>query len=128
MGTKQRIIRSKIKIETFVENMKSPEKKNSTKGNDKWNIPPVVSKWKNNKGYTIPLKYRCLQEGGEKCIKQKLSDNFLRLSEALHNVEIISFNIKYGQKSNHLAEVTKEKCEKERKLRDMALSIKLRIS
>merc|ERR1711920_953544 len=51
-----------------------------------WKIPPVVSNWKNVKGYIIPLDKRLLADG-RNLQEAKINDNFAKLSEALYIAE-----------------------------------------
>jgi len=51
-----------------------------------WRIPPCVSNWKNNRGYTIPLDKR-LAADGRGLADVTISDGFARLSEALYIAE-----------------------------------------
>ena len=41
----------------------SPARKLTAADQAAWNIPPCVSNWKNNKGYTIPLDKRIAADG-----------------------------------------------------------------
>lgn len=51
-----------------------------------WKVPPCVSNWKNNRGYTIPLDKR-LAADGRGLADATVSDGFARLSEALYIAE-----------------------------------------
>lgn len=43
--------------------MRSPPRKVTAQDQKDWMIPPCVSNWKNNKGYTIPLDKRLAADG-----------------------------------------------------------------
>lgn len=43
--------------------MRSPPRKPSAQEQKEWMIPPCISNWKNNKGYTIPLDKRLAADG-----------------------------------------------------------------
>jgi len=43
--------------------MHSPPRKVTVKDQQDWKIPPCISNWKNNKGYTIPLDKRLAADG-----------------------------------------------------------------
>lgn len=43
--------------------MRSPPRKITAQDQKDWMIPPCVSNWKNNKGYTIPLDKRLAADG-----------------------------------------------------------------
>ncbi|KAK7694040.1 hypothetical protein QCA50_003616 [Cerrena zonata] len=82
-------------------------------------IPPCISNWKNNKGYTIPLDKR-LAADGRGLQDVHINDNFAKFSEALfvadrHAREEVRQRALMQQK---LAE--KEKAQKEENLRLLA--------
>jgi SNW domain-containing protein 1 len=66
--------------------MHSPPRKPSAKDLEDWKIPPCISNWKNNKGYTIPLDKR-LAADGRGLQEVSINDNFAKLSEALYLAE-----------------------------------------
>lgn len=43
--------------------LRSPPRKASAQEQKEWMIPPCISNWKNNKGYTIPLDKRLAADG-----------------------------------------------------------------
>ena len=43
--------------------MHSPTRKTTVKEQQDWKIPPCISNWKNQKGYTIPLDKRLAADG-----------------------------------------------------------------
>merc|ERR1712217_389305 len=66
--------------------MHSPPNTLYSKKTLNWKIPPVVSNWKNVKGYIIPLDKRLLADG-RNLQEAKINDNFAKLSEALYIAE-----------------------------------------
>lgn len=66
--------------------MHSPPRKITQKDQQDWKIPPCISNWKNNKGYTIPLAKR-LAADGRGLQEVQINDNFAKLSEALYITE-----------------------------------------
>lgn len=66
--------------------MHSPPRKVTAKDQQDWKIPPCISNWKNNKGYTIPLDKR-LAADGRGLVEFTINDNFSKLSEALYIAE-----------------------------------------
>eukprot|EP00177_Eucheuma_denticulatum_P006302 GFKZ01011494.1.p1 GENE.GFKZ01011494.1~~GFKZ01011494.1.p1 ORF type:complete len:587 (+),score=84.17 GFKZ01011494.1:197-1957(+) len=66
--------------------MHSPERKLSKEEAANWHIPPVVSNWKNNRGYTISLEKRLAADGRDS-IDHSINDRFAQMAEALYNAE-----------------------------------------
>lgn len=64
----------------------SPERKLSKKEAEQWKIPPVVSNWKNNRGYTISLDKR-LAANGRGTTNPSINDRFADMAEALYTAE-----------------------------------------
>ncbi|KAG8806786.1 mRNA splicing protein, partial [Serendipita sp. 399] len=99
--------------------LRSPPRKATALEQKEWMIPPCISNWKNNKGYTIPLDKRLAADGrGLQDIH--INDNFAKFSEALyvadrHAREEVRQRTLMQQK---LAE--KEKASKEENLRLLA--------
>jgi len=62
--------------------MHSPPRKITMKDQQEWKIPPCVSNWKNNKGYTVPIDMR-LAADGRGLQEFTVNDNFAKLTEAL---------------------------------------------
>jgi SNW domain-containing protein 1 len=97
----------------------SPSKKISAAEKKEWFIPPCISNWKNQKGYTISLDKR-LAADGRNLQEHKINDRFASFAEALfiaerHAREEVE---KRNQMAIKLAQ--KEKEMKEQKLREMA--------
>ncbi|KAI8785029.1 SNW domain-containing protein 1 [Biomphalaria glabrata] len=63
--------------------MHSPNRKVSVKEQQDWKIPPCISNWKNNRGYTIPLDKR-LAADGRGLQGVHINENFAKLAEALY--------------------------------------------
>lgn len=63
--------------------MHSPNRKVSVKEQQDWKIPPCISNWKNNRGYTIPLDKR-LAADGRGLQGTRINENFAKLAEALY--------------------------------------------
>ncbi|XP_051204258.1 SNW/SKI-interacting protein A [Lolium perenne] len=68
--------------------MSSPPRLPSQKDQLDWKVPPCMSPWKNLRGYTIPLdKRQRPSEGGEE-LRNRISDNFVSLTESLRAAEV----------------------------------------
>ncbi|KAG8894574.1 mRNA splicing protein [Tulasnella sp. 403] len=63
--------------------LRSPPRKATAAEQKEWMIPPCISNWKNNKGFTIPLDKR-LAADGRGLQDVHINDNFAKLSEALY--------------------------------------------
>ncbi|KAF7311366.1 Transcriptional regulator Cwf13 [Mycena kentingensis (nom. inval.)] len=99
--------------------LRSPPRKATAQEQKEWMIPPCISNWKNNKGFTIPLDKR-LAADGRGLQDVHINDNFAKFSEALfvadrHAREEVRQRSLMQQK---LAQ--KEKASKEENLRAMA--------
>ncbi|KAJ7137731.1 SKIP/SNW domain-containing protein [Mycena epipterygia] len=99
--------------------LRSPPRKATASEQKEWMIPPCISNWKNNKGFTIPLDKR-LAADGRGLQDVHINDNFAKFSEALfvadrHAREEVRQRSLMQQK---LAQ--KEKASKEENLRMMA--------
>jgi SNW domain-containing protein 1 len=116
--------------------LRSPPRKVSAQEQKDWMIPPCVSNWKNNKGYTIPLDKRLAADGrglqdvchhlfawvcaDDTGAQVQINDRFATLSESLyvadrHAREEVRAR---AQMQQRLAQ--KEKEQKEEALRQMA--------
>ncbi len=99
--------------------LRSPPRKATNEEQKAWMIPPCISNWKNNKGFTIPLDKR-LAADGRGLQDVHINDNFAKLSEALfvadrHAREEVRQRALMQQK---IAE--KQKASKEENLRMLA--------
>merc|ERR1712180_219304 len=63
--------------------MHSPTRKVTVKEQQDWKIPPCISNWKNQKGYTIPLDKR-LAADGRGLQQVHINENFSKLAESLY--------------------------------------------
>ncbi|KAH3762911.1 SNW/SKI-interacting protein A [Pelomyxa schiedti] len=107
--------------------MHSPPKKISAKDQQAWRIPPSISNWKNNKGYTIPLDKR-LAADGRGLQDPAINNGFAKLSEALYVAERnareeVAMRAKILEKMR-----TQEKEKNEQRLREMANAARLQRS
>ncbi|PRP81176.1 putative Puff-specific protein Bx42 [Planoprotostelium fungivorum] len=66
--------------------MHSPPRKVTAKDQQDWKIPPMISNWKNNKGYTVSLDKRLVADG-RGLQDYTPSDGFAKLSESLYEAE-----------------------------------------
>jgi SNW domain-containing protein 1 len=66
--------------------MHSPPRKITVADQQSWKIPPVISGWKNSKGYTVPLDKR-LAADGRGLVVNTVNDKFASLSESLFLAE-----------------------------------------
>jgi len=66
--------------------MHSPPRKLTVKDQQDWKIPPMISNWKNNKGYVIPLDKR-LAADGRGLQDVQINDGFAKLAEVLYSAE-----------------------------------------
>jgi SNW domain-containing protein 1 len=66
--------------------MHSPPKKVTKEEQEAWRVPPSISNWKNNKGYTIPLDKR-LAADGRGLQEVQVNSGFAKLSEVLYIAE-----------------------------------------
>ncbi|TRM59307.1 pre-mRNA-processing protein 45 [Schizophyllum amplum] len=99
--------------------LRSPPRKATAAEQKEWMIPPCISNWKNNKGFTIPLDKR-LAADGRGLQDTTINDNFAKMSEALfvadrHAREEVRQRSIMQQKL-----AAKEKAAKEENLRMMA--------
>ncbi|UKK02002.2 chromatin-binding protein [Theileria orientalis] len=64
----------------------SPPRKLTKEDQMNWKIPPCVSNWKNQKGYTLPIDKR-VQADGRRLREVVINDKFASLSESLFIAE-----------------------------------------
>ena len=102
--------------------MHSPSKKVSYEDQKMWKIPPCVSNWKNNKGYTMALHQR-LAADGRGLQNHTINDNFAKFTEALLIAEKQARKV-VAERAQHNMRVEKKlKQQKEKQLKQMAQSI-----
>ncbi|MCJ1461216.1 mRNA splicing protein [Mycoblastus sanguinarius] len=99
--------------------MRSPPRKLTAEDQEAWKIPPIVSNWKNPKGYTVPLDKR-LAADGRGLQDVTINDKFAQFAEALftadrHAREEVKQRASMQQK---IAEA--ERMQKEEQLRMLA--------
>lgn len=99
--------------------MHSPPRKVTAKEQAEWVIPPSVSNWKNPKGYTIPLDKRMAARGNH-LANVTINDNFAKLSEALYAADRAAREEVAARARIQAQLATKEREEKEQRLRDLA--------
>lgn len=99
--------------------MHSPPRKLTVKDQQAWKIPPVVSNWKNAKGYTIPLDKR-LAADGRTLQQATINDKFATLSEALYVAERKARSEVEMRAEMAKRMMAKEKEQQEAKLRELA--------
>lgn len=104
--------------------MHSPPRKVTVKDQQEWKIPPCISNWKNNKGYTIPLDKR-LAADGRGLQDVQINDNFAKLSEALYIAERNAREEVAKRAEIEKRLKIKEKEQKEEQLRRMAQEIRM---
>ena len=63
----------------------SPERKLTKEESEAWKIPPVVSNWKNARGYTVPLDKRLAAQGEKEA--PPVSDRLAEFADALYKAE-----------------------------------------
>lgn len=99
--------------------MHSPTRKVTVKEQQDWKIPPCISNWKNQKGYTIPLDKR-LAADGRGLQQAHINENFPKLAEALYLADRKARESVEARAQLEKKIAAKEKESKEQKLRDLA--------
>ncbi|KAL5978168.1 hypothetical protein ACLOJK_029285 [Asimina triloba] len=99
--------------------MHSPPRPVTVKDQQDWKIPPCISNWKNQKGYTIPLDKR-LAADGRGLQDVQINDNFAKLSEALYVAEQKAREAVAMRSKVQRELLLKEKERKEQELRALA--------
>ncbi|NXD32359.1 PRP45 protein, partial [Spelaeornis formosus] len=99
--------------------MHSPPRAATAQDQKDWMIPPCISNWKNNKGYTIPLDKRLAADGrGLQDIH--INDNFAKFSEALYVADRHAREEVRARAQMQQLLAQKEKTQKEENLRLLA--------
>ncbi|KAL7722524.1 Puff-specific protein Bx42 [Entamoeba marina] len=103
--------------------MHSPPKKLSKKEIDDTYIPPCISSWKNNKGYTIALDKR-LGGSSSRLVQDEFNERHVEFAEALYLTEKAreEENIKKVEMKRRVEIAKKEKAEEE--MRELALAMR----
>ncbi|ORX35257.1 SKIP/SNW domain-domain-containing protein [Kockovaella imperatae] len=99
--------------------MQSPPRAVTAQDQKDWMIPPCISNWKNNKGYTIPLDKR-LAADGRGLQDVHINDNFAKFSEALYVADRHAREEVRARAQMQQLLAQKEKAQKEENLRLMA--------
>ncbi|KAI0564119.1 SKIP/SNW domain containing protein [Gracilaria domingensis] len=99
--------------------MHSPDRKPTKAEAAEWKIPPVVSNWKNNRGYTIALDKR-LAADGRAHVDHSINDRFADMAEALYNAERVAREQVERRARLQRQVSAKAKEAKERELRELA--------
>ncbi|WFD36844.1 hypothetical protein MCUN1_003734 [Malassezia cuniculi] len=99
--------------------LRSPPRKVTAQEQKEWMIPPCISNWKNNKGYTIPLDKR-LAADGRGLQDVYINDNFAQFSEALHLADRHAREEVRERNIMQQKIAAKEKAEREESLRMLA--------
>ncbi|XXG63587.1 hypothetical protein AAC387_Pa05g1739 [Persea americana] len=99
--------------------MHSPPRPVTVKDQQDWKIPPCISNWKNQKGYTIPLDKR-LAADGRGLQEVQINDNFAKLSESLYVAEQKAREAVAMRSKVQKELLMKEKERKEHELRALA--------
>jgi len=93
----------------------SPPRKLDPEEAANWKIPPCISNWKNNKGYTIPLDKRVAADGrGLQDVR--INDKFAKFTESLYIAERNA-----REEVEKRAQLQKKLAEKEKERREMEL-------
>lgn len=100
--------------------MHSPNRKVSVKEQQDWKIPPCISNWKNNRGYTIPLDKR-LAADGRGLQGVHINENFAKLAEALYIADRKAREAVEMRVNLEKSKVKTIKEKKEQNLRDLAM-------
>ncbi|KAJ1033018.1 hypothetical protein NDA16_000297 [Ustilago loliicola] len=99
--------------------LRSPPRKVTAQEQKDWMIPPAISNWKNNKGYTIPLDKRLAADGsGIKDVV--INDNFAHFAEALNLADRHAREEVRQRSIMQQKLAAKEKAAKEEHLRNLA--------
>merc|ERR1712038_1602349 len=99
--------------------MHSPTRKVTVKEQQDWKVPPCISNWKNQKGYTIPLDKR-LAADGRGLQQVHINENFSKLAEALYIADRKAREAVEMRASLEKKLAQKDKEAKEAKLRELA--------
>lgn len=99
--------------------MHSPERKLSKMEAAEWKIPPVVSDWKNNRGYAISLDKR-LAADGRALVDRSVNDRFAQMAEALYQAEKTARQEVEKRASLQRQVSLRAKAARERELRELA--------
>ncbi len=99
--------------------MHSPTRKTTVKEQQDWKIPPCISNWKNQKGYTIPLDKR-LAADGRGLQQVHINEGFSKLAESLFIADRKAREAVEARANLEKKLASKKKEENESKLRELA--------
>ncbi len=99
--------------------MHSPTRKTTVKEQQDWKIPPCISNWKNQKGYTIPLDKR-LAADGRGLQQVHINEGFSKLAESLFIADRKAREAVEARANLEKKLAAKKKEENESKLRELA--------
>ncbi|WVR03715.1 pre-mRNA-processing protein 45 [Kwoniella sp. DSM 27419] len=99
--------------------LQSPPRAVTAQDQKDWMIPPCISNWKNNKGYTVPLDKR-LAADGRGLQDVHINDNFAKFSEALYVADRHAREEVRARSQMQQLLAQKEKAQKEENLRLLA--------
>ncbi|GAK64471.1 pre-mRNA-processing protein 45 [Moesziomyces antarcticus] len=99
--------------------LRSPPRKVTAQEQKDWMIPPAISNWKNNRGYTIPLDKR-LAADGRGINDVVINDNFAQFAEALNLADRHAREEVRQRSIMQQKLAAKEKAAKEEHLRNLA--------
>ncbi|WWC88036.1 pre-mRNA-processing protein 45 [Kwoniella dendrophila CBS 6074] len=99
--------------------LQSPPRAATAQDQKDWMIPPCISNWKNNKGYTVPLDKR-LAADGRGLQDVHINDNFAKFSEALYVADRHAREEVRARSQMQQLLAQKEKAQKEENLRLLA--------
>jgi SNW domain-containing protein 1 len=99
--------------------MHSPTRKVTVKEQQDWKVPPCISNWKNQKGYTIPLDKR-LAADGRGLQQVHINEGFSKLAEALFIADRKAREAVEARANLEKKLAAKKKEENESKLRELA--------
>ncbi|EAN32794.1 SKIP/SNW domain protein [Theileria parva strain Muguga] len=97
----------------------SPPRKLTKEDQMNWKIPPCVSNWKNQKGYTLPIDKR-VQADGRRLREVVINDKFASLSESLFIAERTAREEVRMRNEIIREEKLKEAKKREEELRELA--------
>eukprot|EP00484_Ammonia_sp_Unknown_P019994 CAMPEP_0197030688 /NCGR_PEP_ID=MMETSP1384-20130603/9863_1 /TAXON_ID=29189 /ORGANISM="Ammonia sp." /LENGTH=818 /DNA_ID=CAMNT_0042460085 /DNA_START=9 /DNA_END=2466 /DNA_ORIENTATION=+ len=103
--------------------MRSPPRQVTVEDQKNWKIPPCISNWKNNKGFTLPLHQR-LAADGRGLYNHVINDKFAKFSEALLIAERQARKEVEARAQMRMKLAKKEKEQREKELAAMAKAAK----
>lgn len=103
--------------------LRSPPRKLTAEDQKNWYIPPSVSNWKNQKGFTIAIDKRMAADGRH-LQEHTINDNFAKLSESLAIADNkMRQEVQHRNQQRRLMK-EKEELDRESKLKELARKAK----